>query len=148
VGFLGSPHQELIFSPLKLICAAVRLSSWLCFLAIFSLSGLDRCFVQGYAWTFMIVDRAPERGFTEAVSSTFSGDEPCHLCEALAVVDTQETEPIAPMPDELVTLKSPYSALRVIRAIPPPFRWIGYEETSLEYSSAMMEIETPPPELS
>ena len=40
----------------------------------------------------MINDRAPEVGLTEALDSTFSGDEPCELCLAIAAAAQKDQE--------------------------------------------------------
>jgi hypothetical protein len=54
--------------------------------------------LQGVAWTSMLATRAPSRGFSEAVSSTFSGAEPCALCCRLRQAD--EAPPTAPQPGD------------------------------------------------
>ena len=46
--------------------------------------------MQCVAWTGMLIERSAERDFASAVSSTFSGAEPCVLCEAIA--DFQDDE--------------------------------------------------------
>lgn len=58
------------------------------------LSGGHLALLQGLAWAGMIVTRSVDRGFDEAVASTFSGAEPCAMC--LTVKDLSDTEPTKP----------------------------------------------------
>ncbi|MGJ8694847.1 MAG: hypothetical protein ACSHYF_00885 [Verrucomicrobiaceae bacterium] len=81
----------------------------LCILAIVVLSGLDQAAVQTYAWASMLNDRAPNMGLTEALNSTFSGDQPCEVCCALAELTEKEQEnaPAERQADQLPKLYSP-----------------------------------------
>lgn len=117
----------------------------LCILALFALSGLDRAAVQSFAWSSMMADRAPERGFVEALDSTFSGDEPCQICEALTEAEKQE--PIAPAAEKLPKLYSPASSKAGPAVIPPGSRWVGFSKMTHFSSSLILEISTPPPQL-
>lgn len=44
----------------------------------------------------MIADRAPVVGITEAITTTFDGEHPCRMCDALKEVRAQETNPVNP----------------------------------------------------
>lgn len=39
--------------------------------------------LQCVAWAGMLIDRLPQRGWNDALKSTFSGAEPCSLCNAI-----------------------------------------------------------------
>jgi hypothetical protein len=43
--------------------------------------------VQSIAWMGMIVSYSQEQGLKQAITDTFSGDRPCHLCIKLANED-------------------------------------------------------------
>lgn len=116
----------------------------LCLISLFSLSGLDLSLLQAFAWSTMLADRAPERGLVEALESTFSGDEPCEMCEALAEPEPTQ-EPSAPPVEERVKLLSPVLLVRPSRINPPGKSWIGYRSFSERYRSESMEVPTPPP---
>ena len=118
----------------------------LCLLSLFSLSGLDRSLVQAFAWSTMLADRAPERGLAEAIESTFSGEEPCEMCRALAESESEPAqEPVAPHVEEIVKLLSPGVPVRSTRVNPPGKIWIGYESLTEAHHSEIMEVPTPPP---
>lgn len=117
----------------------------LCLIALFALSGMDRCFVQSFAWSTMLADRSPERGFIEAVNSTFNGLEPCHICESLA--EAEQENPIAPAAEELPKLYSPASSKTGSSVIPPNSNWVGFSKMNDLCSSPELEIATPPPRL-
>ena len=46
--------------------------------------------LQVYAWTNMLVSYSQESTLKQAVSDTFSGDKPCHLCDKIAEVKSKE----------------------------------------------------------
>ena len=61
------------------------------------LSGGHLTLLQGLAWAGMIATRSLDRGFDEAVASTFSGAEPCPMCRAVQKLsDTGPTKPDRP----------------------------------------------------
>lgn len=70
------------------------------FLALRLLGG-DFAVLQVVAWTGMIVTRTAEQGVTAAVASTFDGQHPCPLCQALDTARSQEQKDM-PLPDGLV----------------------------------------------
>lgn len=123
----------------------MRLGRFLCILALFALSGLDRSVVQTYAWSTMIADRAPEQGLAEAFDSTFSGDEPCLICQA--VIETEKKEPIAPAGEELPKLHSPASKKARLAVVAPTSHWIGLRTMTRSGNSLILEIATPPPQV-
>ena len=53
-------------------------------------SGAHWCALQAFAWTGMLVSRAQATTVSEAVATTFDGDHPCALCQA--VEDAQQRE--------------------------------------------------------
>ena len=67
--------------------------------------------IQIAAWTGMIISRTPEQGFTHAVASTLSGEQPCTVCNAVKHLQaTQDpaadgTAPATPQPDATVIKK-------------------------------------------
>ena len=67
------------------------------------LLGGDVAMLQVVAWTGMIVSLTAGRGVAAAVESTFDGEHPCPLCNALKEVKPsgQEQQPVAP--DGLIT---------------------------------------------
>ena len=116
-------------------------------LALFSLSGLDRAFVQTYAWVTMMQDRTPAMGFDSALEETFSGKHPCEVCLAL-LENTQERQRQAPAPDQpdqgprlFATTGSPsslnLSAPSDSRALPDSPAWA--------FDSVIHDLPTPPP---
>jgi len=70
------------------------------FLALRLLGG-DFAVVQVVAWTGMIVTRTAEQGVTAAVASTFDGQHPCPLCQALDTARSQEQKD-TPLTDGLI----------------------------------------------
>lgn len=44
-------------------------------------TGVHWAAIQGAAWGGMIAARVSELSWAEAVSSTFSGEKPCHVCK-------------------------------------------------------------------
>ena len=59
---------------------------------------------QGLAWVTMIHDRAPDLGFQEAVADTFSGENPCPRCCAIAE-EREKQEEEAPIPETRAVAK-------------------------------------------
>ncbi|MGC6425744.1 MAG: hypothetical protein ACON5H_01965 [Akkermansiaceae bacterium] len=124
---------------------AMWLGRLLCLLALFSLSGMDRCVVQSFAWSTMLAERARERGLVEALDSTFSGDEPCAICQAMA--NSENEEPLAPAIEEIPKLHSPASKRANPTLNPPASCWIGVITRARYGKSLVLEIATPPPQL-
>jgi hypothetical protein len=46
--------------------------------------------VQFIGWAGMLVSRTADRGWSAAVESTFSGDEPCALCKISKTIAAKE----------------------------------------------------------
>ena len=76
----------------------------LCILAALAVTDSHLMFVQGWAWGTMLQDRTPERGVSEALESTFSGEEPCPMCCAVQDERHEEQEE-APVPESNPTVK-------------------------------------------
>lgn len=62
--------QSLVRTLLTLACALY-------------LGGAHWMVLQVTAWTGMLVARAPELGVARAVETTFDGEHPCRMCEAV-----------------------------------------------------------------
>ena len=116
-------------------------------LALFSLSGMDRALVQGYAWITMIQDRSIELGVEAAIEDTFSGESPCDLCDAIAESTHQSpTEsPLRETCENLVKLYSPWLAANKLQAIPPKKTGELLPALNPEDDSIYLELPTPPP---
>ena len=73
-----------------------RVGKCLCLLAALAVMDAHLLFIQGWAWSTMIQDRAAERGVSGAFESTFSGAEPCPMCCAVQEErhDEQEEVPV------------------------------------------------------
>lgn len=124
------------------------LARFLCTLSLVALSGLDRVAVQTYAWATMLHDRAPEIGFTEALDSTFSGEEPCEICNAIAEV-TQEEQHKAPSDrsaEDLPKLYSPSAQRSAALLHQEGMSKRIAEFTEIHHDLCTLEITTPPPE--
>jgi len=88
--------------------------------------------VQVYAWANMIVDYSKESTVKEAITDTFSGEKPCHLCCKIAkakATEPKETEapltaPERPLqhlfPPTIVSLKDPISTTLPSPVFSPP----------------------------
>ena len=76
----------------------------LCILAALAVVDAHMMLVQGWAWGTMLQDRAPERGMSGALDSTFSGAEPCPMCCAVQEERHEEQEE-APVPEANPTVK-------------------------------------------
>ncbi|MDB4506966.1 hypothetical protein N9055_01980 [Akkermansiaceae bacterium] len=123
----------------------MRFARHLCLFVIVVLSGLDQAVVQAYAWVTMIQDRAPEMGVSEAISDTFSGENPCEICTALAEVTPEEREET---PRETVgdSIKL-FAKFTSVRIFPPAREAWPRSFTRADLAPLHLEIPTPPPEL-
>ena len=90
-------------------------------LALFSLSGMDRAFVQGYAWFTMVQDRSAEMGVEAAIQDTLSGEHPCEICEAIEENSYRSPgdSPLRESCENFVKLYSPWLATNKLQATPP-----------------------------
>jgi len=66
--------------------------------------------LQIAAWSFMIASYSAEDGIAEGVSKTFSGQEPCHLCNLVQEID--QSDPDHP--------KTNFPETREIKILPRP----------------------------
>ncbi|MFK7911382.1 MAG: hypothetical protein AB8F34_12395 [Akkermansiaceae bacterium] len=106
------------------------LGKCLCLLTALAVTDAHLMLVQGWAWSTMLQDRAPERGVVEAFGSTFNGAEPCPLCCAVQQEQNEEQEE-APIPESGSTAKwSPVLGENVVRLNPPHARHRGIEPKS------------------
>jgi hypothetical protein len=65
------------------------------------LSGGQFMVLQLTAWSGMIVVRTMESGMKEALSTTFDGEHPCHLCKAIKKAQHEEQSPQTPSPSKV-----------------------------------------------
>ena len=116
-------------------------------LALFSLSGMDRAFVQGFAWFTMVQDRSTEMGVEAAIKDTFSGEHPCEICDAITEYAHQSPEksPLRESCENLVKLYSPWLATDKLRANPPNDLGELLPTPVSENLSIYIELPTPPP---
>ncbi|MBT7960145.1 MAG: hypothetical protein HN759_12525 [Akkermansiaceae bacterium] len=77
---------------------------FLCLVTVIAVTDAHLVFTQGWAWSTMLQDRAPERGMVEAIESTFNGAEPCPMCCAVQQ-ERQEEQEEAPVPESNPTTK-------------------------------------------
>ena len=116
-------------------------------LALFSLSGMDRAFVQGYAWFTMVQDRSTEMGVEAAIQETLSGEHPCEICEAIVENSHQspENSPLRESCENLVKIYSPWLVADQLRANPPNDLGELLPVPVSEDHSIYLELPTPPP---
>jgi hypothetical protein len=62
------------------------------------LSGAHWSILQGAAWARMIVDRSQSMSLTQALSTTFDGDHPCEMCNAVTKGVSEEKAPSGIIP--------------------------------------------------
>ncbi|MDB2429135.1 hypothetical protein OAE47_01030 [Akkermansiaceae bacterium] len=116
-------------------------------LALFSLSGMDRAFVQGYAWFTMVLDRSTEMGVEAAIQDTLSGEHPCEICEAIAENSYRSPgdSPLRESCENFVKLYSPWLATNKLQATPPNGIGELIPTPVSEKRSMYIELPTPPP---
>lgn len=72
----------------------LRLFAWfLIAIATLRIAGGDLLVLQVTAWSGMLASRTVEQGLVEAVTSTFDGDHPCHLCSMVKDAAEEEERP-------------------------------------------------------
>ena len=81
-------------------------------------SGAHWVLLQGVAWTQMLVDYSRTESVTSAVSKTFDGKHPCHLCNR--VVKESSSERKLPATFDPAQKVGFFLAPRVVEASPPP----------------------------
>ncbi|MCC5844395.1 MAG: hypothetical protein JJU05_09105 [Verrucomicrobia bacterium] len=122
----------------------VRSIASFCLLVLFLLAVFGREGALVTMWGRMIVERSAERSFSEAVESTFSGQEPCGQCMQITR-DWSEA-----FDETLVTRVADVSAnwcLFFDEAVPRPGEQAagGFAECSFLYGSPVTGPLTPPP---
>ena len=94
----------------------------------------------------MLHDRAPERGIVEAVDSTFSGDEPCPMCQAVQEEKQQQREE-APIPETESSFKLiPVKSGEVVLLIPVSVFVKRVSVNKGLHVKLVVAPETPPPD--
>jgi hypothetical protein len=108
--------------------------------------------VQIYAWSTMFAGYSQEAGFLQGAKDTFSGERPCHLCSAIAAVESQDSEQNKPVLPE----KSREN-LKIVQELllgehvelhPPaglPVMPVTHEEVTDHYRDYISLPPTPPP---
>lgn len=81
-------------------------------------SGAHWAAVQAAAWGGMLAARLPERGVTAAVSSTFSGEDPCGVCLVVDRGARPAAEMSAAMPSAHFIALSPLALATAASAVP------------------------------
>ena len=116
-------------------------------LALFSLSGMDRAFVQGYAWFTMVQERSTEIGVEAAIQETLSGKHPCEICEAIVENSycSPGDSPLRESCENFFKLYSPWLATNKLQAIPPDSIGELIPTPVSEKRSIYIELPTPPP---
>ena len=116
-------------------------------LALFSLSGMDRAFVQGYAWFTMVQERSTEMGVEAAIQETLSGEHPCEICEAIVenAYRSPGDSPLHESCENFVKLYSPWLATNKVQATPPNGTGQLIPMAVSEKRSIYIELLTPPP---
>ena len=122
---------------------AFRILAALCALHV---SGAHWFAMQAMAWTGMLVSRSQETTVVEAVRTTFDGDHPCPLCQAVEEAQKREQE------NSTATALETVLKLTFVR--PSPLFLPFPTATSFEFLSVCAELEprieappTPPPQL-
>ncbi|MDB9742001.1 hypothetical protein OAB00_04050, partial [Akkermansiaceae bacterium] len=57
-----------------------KLGKFFCVITILALLDGYSVIFQSLAWTSMLYERVPTLGISEAIDTTFSGDQPCEKC--------------------------------------------------------------------
>ena len=116
-------------------------------LALFSLSGMDRAFVQGYAWFIMVQDRSTTMGVEAAIQDTLSGEHPCEICEAIVENSYRSPgdSPLRESCENFVKLYSPWLATNKLQATPPNGIGELIPTPVSKKRSVYIELPTPPP---
>lgn len=116
--------------------------TFLTFVCALYLSGAHWAVLQVTAWTGMLVTRAPEAGLLMAIGTTFDGEHPCRMCEAVADGQKEEREQ-QPLPRGLGKLKDLKLLAMTLCVVPP--RAPGCEMVWAELAQlAARRLDAPP----
>ena len=134
------------------------LTIWRQLMVVFALMALGGhlSFLQIAAWTGMVIVRTPEQGFAQALASTFSGDQPCCVCNVVQRLQSADAhdgpEPDRPAPhaplDKIV--KQSMSVIDDDHAVLFPcvvFVPLTWAEQVLRLPNDIPEPPVPPPRL-
>jgi hypothetical protein len=105
----GAPVTPLPVRPI-----AFRILAILCALHV---SGAHWLVLQTAAWTGMLVNRSQETTVSEAVRTTFDGEHPCALCQAVEEGQQKEKDN---EPARLIEALANLSFIRPAAVILPP----------------------------
>jgi DNA-binding helix-hairpin-helix protein with protein kinase domain len=122
---------------------ALRVLAVIC---AFQIGGLHWLAMQAMAWTGMLVKRTQETTVVEAVRTTFDGDHPCPLCQA--VQDGQQREQESDMTVALeAVLKLNFLRPGVVALPAPSAAEVEYRDYVALGNLRMDSPPTPPPRL-
>ena len=87
--------MKCLFHKFLIVCCALYLS------------GAHWMVLQTTAWTGMLLSRSSRAGVAEAVTTTFSGEQPCRMCVAISKGEQEEREhqPLAPVLKKMQEIK-------------------------------------------
>jgi hypothetical protein len=109
-------------------------------------SGVHWLALQTVAWTGMLVARSQKAGVEEAVRTTFDGQHPCRLCEAVKEGHKQEREEM-PFVVVQALAKANFLQPQVVRVPEPSVAIISYGWLECRGSARGETPPTPPPRL-
>ncbi len=108
----------------------------------FALIGGDRGAIQCVAWGKILWERSAERPFFQALASTFSGEEPCEICDALRESHRTGKDSPAPPP----TVKLDLATVAGHSFVPAPRPLLAtYPEQGDPFRADLTAPPTPPP---
>ena len=122
---------------------ALRILAVIC---AFQVGGLHWLAMQTMAWTGMLVKRSQETTVVEAVRTTFDGDHPCALCQAVQNGHQREQESDNTVALEAV-LKLNFLRPGVVTVPAPSAADVDYRDGVAMGSLRMDSPPTPPPRL-
>jgi len=123
------------------------LARLLILLSAFCISGIPEGMWQAYAWTSMLIERAPEMGVKKALEDTISGESPCGICAALEEHRDQKKEY---PPREEIEVKNAVEKFldegSFLVLYEPPFIFARYTAILSRANSWVVELSSPPPD--
>jgi len=121
-----------------------RLGSILILLGMLHITGLDLAIAQVYAWSTMMHERY-DKGVLDAMSSTFSGSNPCEKCIALKK-EREKRKTTKTISSEYEKFKHSLPCFKTLVRTPwQPLTTQLFLERPLFYDSIVLELPHPPP---
>lgn len=116
----------------------------LCLMAVFVLAGGHWGVLQSVAWVGMLSSYARDYGVMQAVSMTFDGKNPCHLCKKVEEGQQRQQDGPALLKQEKKT--EAVSAVVALVVAEPAGSAIFWPKWSAAFMTAeLADVETPPP---